>query len=498
MAPYWMRQAYLALGAILLLMLAALHFWLPVTTGKYGPVGLDFGALYLCATYANAGDDPYKTVVVRPKDPPSADIPIVSAIPINLNAPFLTAALQPLADYPFPISLILWTFASLSIGTFCVYLLVKLYLQPKDFWPSFVGWWAAYWSYYPTFMNTHFGQVGAWLLLLQTLMFVAYRLGYLAAAGTALGVALAIKPLFGLFGIFFLIRKQWSVLFWSIITFAACNMLALALLGKTPFISYIHSLPYVHWFASTHNASLYGFLHRIFWAFGETSVPLWKAPLLGKVIYALISTTCIAQWALITWRSHTPLSEDLAFALTVVLTLLISPLAWVYYFPLLLVPAVIWMHALNQHTHPNRGWIIFSAALFLTNLPFEMLSGGCVQGIIPIFLMGGVDFYGLLIAGGSLLVLWYFAQIHGPAKAIGPLISEETRGWLFGAILAIAPLCMANHNPDTTKVAQENPVWPPKGLCYYGIFRKDLLDQAEQNAKTTYGFCPLHIKHAHA
>ena len=73
--------------------------------------------------------------------------------------------------------------------------------------------------------------------------------------------------------------------------------------------------------------------------------------------------------ALLLWQVHrakTPEQKDLAFGLTCVAMLLLSPVAWDHYFCLLLVPLALWWLRLPPDSS-LRGWFLLLLALSWIN-----------------------------------------------------------------------------------------------------------------------------------
>jgi hypothetical protein len=184
---------------------------------------------------------------------------------------------------------------------------------------------------------------------------VAARQGRERLSGALLGLAFAIKLFLGLFIIYFLLQRRWRLTVWLLMTVMATWLLGLAALGMDAYEHYRLALASVNWQSSKLNASAYGYFSRVFG--GSYSTPLIDAPALGKtLIYLLIAVLL----TLLTWllrpsqRIATTVRADLGFSFTLVAALLISPLGWLYYFPLLLIPFFVLFRLAYRHELPRK------------------------------------------------------------------------------------------------------------------------------------------------
>jgi len=94
------------------------------------------------------------------------------------------------------------------------------------------------------------------------------------------------------------------------------------------------------------NASLLGFLTRLFdGAFGQTT-PLMHWPELARILWFAGSIGGITFAWRATVRSHSPVNRDVAFTVWISLMLLISPITWDHYFLLAALPLLgLWKQA---------------------------------------------------------------------------------------------------------------------------------------------------------
>jgi alpha-1,2-mannosyltransferase len=260
----------------------------------------------------------------------------------NLNPPLFVALTTPLTLIDYPQALWVWSLASITCGIWSLMLVFKSDASPtkKTMTKMLIG--LALFAYYPTFANSSYGQLTLFLLLDVTLAWLALRNGKNRAAGFWLGVAAGIKPFFGLFLIALLISRNWRAVSAFI---AACGFSFLAgglLAGFSTYAAYLSILNDVHWLATSWNGSYAGFFTRVF---GSGDKSWMDIPMLARGLTAICSLATLAVLGSIVFKlsksTDQKLNADALFALTIPAMLLISPLGWSYYFPMLLISFVI-------------------------------------------------------------------------------------------------------------------------------------------------------------
>jgi alpha-1,2-mannosyltransferase len=263
----------------------------------------------------------------------------------NLNPPIFVALITPFTLLDYPQALWVWSFASIISGIWALMRIFKSDASPSTS-PAIktlIG--LAFFAYYPTFANSSYGQLTLFLLLDVTLAWLALRNGKNPAAGCWLGIAASIKPFFGLFLIALLISRNWRAVAAFI---AACCFSFLAgglLVGFSAYTAYLAILNDVHWLATSWNGSYAGFFTRLFG--GPVNKTWLDAPMLARGLYAICSLATVGVLAGVVFKlsksSDRKLYADALVALTVPAMLLLSPLGWSYYFPLLIISfLVIW------------------------------------------------------------------------------------------------------------------------------------------------------------
>jgi hypothetical protein len=191
------------------------------------------------------------------------------------------------------------------------------------------------------------GQLNLVLLALITGAWAAARSGHPRSAGGLIGAAAAIKLFPAFLFAYFAVRRQWRAVVTGLVVLALLSTVTVTVLGPDSYRDYVQqSMPALqkHW-NSWPNASILGFWSKLFGVNNPRSrvEPLWSNPSLAL---GGAAACCAVVGALLWWalrRARTVVELDLAFGLTVIAMLLVSPLTWDHYFLLLLVPlAVLW------------------------------------------------------------------------------------------------------------------------------------------------------------
>lgn len=300
----------------------------------------DFAVFYASLQFLLEGKDIYAPVPFNAFDQIQAQHTGRLMLHPNLNPPFFTLLLSPLGWLSYQAAFWAWSLLSLCSGVIGVILIQRAdHKQDTDYTLILL---ILLFAYFPTLTNILIGQTSLLVFMLVAGGWMAARQGRERLSGVLLGLAFAIKLFLGLFIVYFLLQRRWRPAIWFLATVAASWLLGLAALGPDSYQHYMHALGSVTWQSSNWNASAYGFFSRIFG--GSENIPLINAPVLGKTLNYLLAATLVA---LLAWLLR-PIQQvamtvrsDLGFSFTLVAALLISPLGWMYYFPLLLLPFFI-------------------------------------------------------------------------------------------------------------------------------------------------------------
>jgi hypothetical protein len=247
--------------------------------------------------------------------------------------------------------------------------------------------------------------------LFLVLAWLAWRRGRLGIAGGILGGLAGIKLFFGAFLIFFLVRREWRACLLFLVSGLASVTVSVLIAGPDPLFEYLRVLGDVGWYSASWNASILGFVNRVFGEPGNDpllSMPLF-ASILGKILTLLAVGLLVfmARRGVGGAREPSLGSKDLAFSSCIVLMLLISPLGWMYYFPFLLIPlAVVWRET-RHLTREGWVWFLLVPAWLLSSTPGTLVQFDHLEGDALLILgWSGAYFYALLL----LLVILFRVQ----------------------------------------------------------------------------------------
>lgn len=327
---------------------------------------LDFVALYVSGVQFFEDRDVYARLPFDVLGPiPEGDkVPEVDMHP-NLNPPVSILLFAPLSKLPFAYAFWSWALISLACAAAAAWLMAGAYATDEARFGWSIGLLILLLTYTPTWVAVSVGQTTLSVLLLLAAGWRLARAGRECSAGVLLGATLAIKPFAGVLLVYFLALRRWRLVAWYACSFAAANLVALILMGPGVFARYLDVLKSVSWHSINMNVSLFGFLARLFGGAGGHPPATggdWPQ-ILGYAVSALLLGSLIPlSRRLPAWPS--PRGIDIGYAYCLVLMLLISPLGWIYYFPILIISFLIIFH--ESRTLPTRDvFLICSAAAWL-------------------------------------------------------------------------------------------------------------------------------------
>ena len=238
-------------------------------------------------------------------------------------------------------------------------------------------------------VDLELGQVASLLMLPVLLAWRAMRCGRTVQAGVWLGLCAAFKPFF----LLFLLALGALRAFRAMLAFTGV-LIAMLLLGGllTSFEAYRDYLGMasgVTWTTTSWNASVVGFFARLFG--GGEAAPVFFAPWIGRaltVAASLLFVGMVLRRVAVERSEPSVQQTDALFAATLPAMLLVSPLGWIYYFPLLL-PAVwcVWQATRDR----PRARLILIGAVLPTCIPSGLSSA--VQPMDPARALWGDALY---------------------------------------------------------------------------------------------------------
>lgn len=363
-----------AAGYVVLAVLALLGAWQLFTAMSTSPaVWHDFAQDYIAAEDALAGRNPFlpqndrlgQLFGVRPPDKEPA---------YSFHPPTTIPFFLPLAPLPYAVAFWVWDLVQLA----CLWLIVDLTARaigrPVRALVGFAMALAlvAVWPIRESFVEGQLnipvaaGIVGCWYAL---------RVNRPGLAGVALALAVALKPLAGLFVLWALWRLQWRLLVAALLTGGAFAAVGGAMSGVQGLMDYVTTAYPLHaalWPGYQDNASPQGFFTRLFGPSEWRPRPPYPTPGLSRLL-------TLGSWAvavgLLLWRlgRRAPDAERLnrEFAALGATMLLVTPIIWPHYYAVLIAPVAVFVADLWQ----RRAWVwlgLLAVALTLLWVPRDL------------------------------------------------------------------------------------------------------------------------------
>lgn len=331
---------------------------------------------------------------------PRAPMRIEEIIHPNLNPPTMVMLVMPLAYLSYEDAWILFCMVSLA----CAGLAWWQVLKSRAF-PGLSSSRRAilavlvFLAYFPSYANFEYGQVAFLLMLPMTLSWFALRMGKDRLSGLYLGLLVGLKPFFVFFFLPILCAGRWSVLVSALAGLVIAVSCSGGLLGFQHYSDYLAVLGKVSWFSSSWNASFFGFYTKLF---GGAEGNAWfDAPVLSSCLIFLSSMMVVLVVARLVWRARLlgvsrPELADRLFLLSTPSMLLLSPLGWMYYFPLLAVPVLIFIRCISQSPHRRIYGLLLILSLMLSGVPSFLISSCAIKTLGDVLWRHSLPFYSLV------------------------------------------------------------------------------------------------------
>jgi hypothetical protein len=210
----------------------------------------------------------------------------------------------------------------------------------------------------PIWENFAEGQLNPLVALGIVAMWALYRRGHRVAAGVCLGLAFGLKPVPGLFFLYYLWRREWRLLFAAGGALALLNLAGLGLAGVEGVLHYF-TINYpshaIFWTGYPDNASLTGFFTRLFGPIPyDWPKPLYPIPGATPILTVLGATLLAGLvWAQSRGRERGEETLDLELVAISILSLLVAPYIWPHYYIFLVAPVAV---VVRNLVPPDRIW----------------------------------------------------------------------------------------------------------------------------------------------
>lgn len=360
----------------------------------------DFMQEYLMAKAVRSGMDPYLPL-------PDLAATFLGSLPqINLphptpHPPPVVILGLPFSYFPYEIAAIIWLifevfFITLSIGLLLEILVRRASLLQIIFLTILIL------AFRPYVANLSYGQLMTLLLLLLVAAWSQLHKGNELKGGVFLGIATAIKLVAWPLVLYLLLRGRWKAVGGAVLAFLGANMTAGLLMGHETILDYyleVSAAVTPLYRAHEGNFSLWTIGYRFFEGTGSpglsaiTAPPLLSMPQLAAPISGALMIGCLAASMFLAVRCR---SFNAAYSLIVCSALLISPIFWVVYLILALIPMAFVLQQLAYYNYPNfESWVTLGLLVFLM-IPREILVTllwiqpyEIVPGSAPVFSFAG-------------------------------------------------------------------------------------------------------------
>lgn len=316
------------------------------------------------------------------------------------NLPPAALLLLPVAWLDYPTARAIWTVTGLvALAITALFLMRQLRLEGA--WrPAFL---AGVLLFQPIYEQVAQGQNYLLILAALTAAWHGYRLGSARLTGIALGAALGLKLAGGYVGLLLLLERRWTSLAWTAGTVGAVAALTLPFVGPAAWTAFLGGVPAVLGqpdIAITAHQTQTGFLrHMLAFDARYNQVPLVDASALAPVaVWAAFA----AMLGITLYAAGRAPGTDLAFALMVLLNVILGPLSADYQYTVTLLPVALllgWVRARGT----AWSWVIYLAgvALIAADLPYRSprLSGGAWALLAYPKLYGAWLLWGLAVWG---------------------------------------------------------------------------------------------------
>jgi hypothetical protein len=319
------------------------------------PSGLDFNTFYASIDNVYLGRSPYKY--------------------FTLNLPIFIWSFKWLHYMEQPHALFLWSV--LSVIQYVIYLRISFALLPfdnsnkKKVTDLASG---LFFISYPVLFGFILGQITALICLLTIAGFYLYKKKCDCLTGAIWGYLAAIK-LFPLLLLFFLIScKRYQACVYLLLFFLLFTFLPLIEFPLSYYADYFVMVKKVTWFNHSWNLSIFGILYKLYWLNGGLKFYFELLRYCSVILWSIIFVFYIINIMIVMQTSQ----ENYKFSLTIIFMILLSPLGWLYYLPLVVFPLLItWSTIDFKKTRHFYYWLL--SYLFLL-YPMPNISNSITVG----------------------------------------------------------------------------------------------------------------------
>ena len=279
----------------------------------------DFGKFYYAALNWKSGASLYAPTIAT-----KVFVESIGMQFLDLNPPHFHLLLLPITTVSFETSARIWLVAN-AVAAIAAIVLVMRELKLRIALVHWLPLTCLSLASAATGANSLTAQCGGILMLPMALAWRSARRDEWGRCGAWLGVLVSIKPFLGLFLPTLALLRQWRALWMLCVSALGCAVLGALVFGWWSYVEWFRALQDVSWVWATMNGSIWALVEKSFgWSPYLTPVVLRPAlvtplSIAASAIVAIVSTRVVSR------------SIDHAFSVTVLASLLISPLGWTYY-----------------------------------------------------------------------------------------------------------------------------------------------------------------------
>jgi hypothetical protein len=306
----------------------------------------DLAQDYLLARALMTGIDPNTPLpkIAEMLGLPSAFLP-PHATP---HAPFVGLLLWPLARTDYGSASVIWAMLTLAALVFAIGFLFELKNRRISAPLALLGAFALV-CWEPLWWEIDLGQFMILQLAILSGMLVALQRGRNRTAGFLLGFSLLIKPIVWPVLVLLVIRRRWQMVVSTIVTLGAGYALTVAMVGPAATVKFLTDTMFsatAYYRGLVFNISISAVGWRAFegsWLSGRIPgvhigqyAPLIDNPQIGQVLSIILPAAVLSA----AWWFTRGIPLDRAIGVAICAGILVSPVAWIYYMVLCLIPLV--------------------------------------------------------------------------------------------------------------------------------------------------------------
>lgn len=344
----------------------------------------------------------------------------VRQLPNNLNPPFFLFLFNPLIKLNFHAAFTIWLLLSLLLGLIAFFITIQHVFSSDFLHKKWLILFLTYLAYYATIINITKAQIGSLLffMIMAGYHFYLKKNDYLA--GFLWGIIISIKLFPGLLFFYALMQGRVKVIVAMTTSIILAFLIPLFMYGTSIYSYYFSLITKISWYNDNWNASLFGYLYRLV---VEPSTQKNLLPL--EVFYAFIFILFLVYYLKIMKKTYHQESNHQPFCLTLSLMLFLSPLGWLYYFPLLIFPlALTWAKAMKEASSSCKMIVLWCCCFSLLNIPLSYTHFNQHSIAFFRFFTCSIHFYGLL------LLIYLVATTPTLTKTETLQVNEKNRSFL--------------------------------------------------------------------